>query len=255
MIERFGKVLVLVLTVLGLNFAGVVCAQAPTTPSQPATAVATPERTETSPSAVQGLNVRVESIPTVELKAPSSGWSVKDLASPFVSLVSVVIALIAVIYGQRNNQATLWQKANEAELKDIQMQLDEFYGPYLQMSEANDLMAQELRARQPDVTEYRLLVKVFDRKWLAQLSKADQTIVREVCENAQRLEAFIRDHAKMVAPQVLPYLSRASAHFRILYLAHKGELGSEFPPYLSRYVYRTPPQKRLNLCSYQSIWR
>ena len=231
--ERFGKLVAPVLAAVALSFASVVFAEAPTVPSRSATAAATPERGQTSPPPIQGLNVRVESVPTVELKSPSGG--LKELAAPIVSLLSVVIALIAVVYGkrsndraiaeaQRSNEATLWQKANETELKDIQGQLDEFYGPYQQLSEANDLMAQELRARQPDVEKYRMLVRVFDQVWLARLSAADRTIVREVCGNALKLETFIQDHAKMVDPQILPYLSRASAHFRILYLAHKGEL-------------------------------
>jgi hypothetical protein len=246
MIKQFGKVFSLVLGVAALVFVSVTLAQAGAVPSAAATASVTSKPTQTSPAAIPPMSVRVESVPTVELKGPSGGW-MKDLASSIVSLFSVVIALVAVIYGklsndktiaaaQRSTEVTLWQKANETELQDIQAQLDEFYGPYLQMSEANHLLAQELRARQPE-EHYRMLVKVFDRDWLRQLSAADRTIVREVCENAAKLEAFIRDHAKMVDPQILPYLSRASAHFRILHLAHKGELGSEFPPHLVHYVY------------------
>lgn len=230
--ERFGKLAAPALAAVALNFVAAVFAQAQVVSRSP-TVAASPEPAQTS-AAVQRLNLRVESIPAIELARHSaeSGW-----VAPIVSVLSMLVALAAIIIGQKNNQASLWQKANETESKDIQGQLDEFYGPYLLKSEANYLMAQELRARQPEPERFRLLVKVFDRTWLDQLPAADRGIVREVCENAQELEGFIRDHAKMVDAQILPYLSRARAHFRILYLAHKGELGSEFPPYLARYVY------------------
>ena len=94
---------------------------------------------------------------------------------------------------QRTNEASLWQKANETELKDIQAKLDGFYGPFMQMSEANRLLAQELRDRQPDRETYRLIAKVFDKEWLERLPPGDRTIVREVCQNAAGLEAFIRE--------------------------------------------------------------
>ena len=244
MIKQFGSTLSLALGIAAVVFISIAVAQAVDVPSVAVTAPTTSKPIETPPAAASPMNVKVESVP-VEVKGPPASW--KDWFSPLVSLFSVVIALVAVIYGKRSNdktitaaqrstEVTLWQKANETELKDIQGKLDEFYGPYLQMSEANHLLAQELRARQPD-EDYRMLVKVFDRDWLRQLSAADRTIVREVCENAAKLETFIRDHAKMVEPQILPYLSRASAHFRILNLAHKGELGSEFPPNLAHYVY------------------
>lgn len=192
MIKKFGNAFSLVLEIAVLVFVGVALARAADAPSVAGTMPTTSNPMHTPPAAVSAINVRVESIP-VELKAPVAGW--RDWASPLMSLLSVLIALAAVIYGKRSNdktiaaaqrstEVTLWQKANETELKDIQAQLDEFYGPYLQMSEANHLLAQELRARQPD-EDYRMLVKVFDRDWLRQLSPADRTIVREVCENAR----------------------------------------------------------------------
>jgi hypothetical protein len=97
----------------------------------------------------------------------------------------------------------------------------------MQMSEANRLLAQELRDRQPDRDTYRLIAKVFDKAWLESLSIGDRAVIREVCQNAAVLEAFIRDKAAMVDDKLLPYFSRASAHYRILHLAYKGELGTD----------------------------
>lgn len=152
----------------------------------------------------------------------------------------------SITAAQRNNEASLWQKANETELKDIQAKLDEFYGPFFQLSGMNKLLALEFRARQPDTGTFRLLRSVFDRQWLDSLSQGDKTVVREVCNNATALEDFLKDKVAMVDAKVLPYLFRASAHFRILRLAYGGELGID-PTNFLRYVYPWQLDKVLEL--------
>jgi hypothetical protein len=152
----------------------------------------------------------------------------------------------SITAAQRNNEAGLWQKANETELKDIQSKLDSFYGPFLQLSGMNSLLALEFRDRQPNKDTFRLLKSVFDKEWLASLSDGDKTIVREICNNASLLETFLKDKAAMVDAKVLPYIFRASAHFRILHLAYKGELGTD-PSSFLRYVYPQQLDKVLEL--------
>lgn len=120
---------------------------------------------------------------------------------------------------QKTSEAAIWQKANETELKDLLAKLDGFYGPFMQMSQTNYLMAADVRSRQPE--DYRLLIKVFDRHWLESLSPGDRKIVEEVCQNAAKLHAFIAEKAGIVEDKILPYLARASAHFRILHLEHR----------------------------------
>jgi hypothetical protein len=142
----------------------------------------------------------------------------------------------SIMAAQRNNEASLWQKANETELKDVQAKLDGFYGPFLQLSGMNSLLASDFRDRRPDKDTFRLLRAVFDKQWLASLSEGDKTIVREICINASLLESLLKDKAAMVDAKVLPYLFRASAHFRMLHLAYKGELGTD-PTNFVRYVY------------------
>jgi hypothetical protein len=100
----------------------------------------------------------------------------------------------------------------------------------------NSLLDGEFRDRQPDKDTFRLLTSVFDKQWLASLSDGDKIIVREICNNASLLETYLKDKSAMVDAKVLPYLFRASAHFRILYLAYKGELGTD-PKNFLRYVY------------------
>ena len=213
--------------------------------------------------------VRIESVSPLTVRSEyAPGLGFKDWAPAIGGLLGLLGALAAVWMGlrntrlsieaaqrnadaalmiaQRTNEATLWQKANEVEMKEIQLKLDSFYGPFLQLSEANSLLAQELRARQPDRDSYRLMVKVFDESWLAQLSPGDRTIVREICRNAEILEEFIRERAAMLDEQLLPYFSRASAHYRILNLAHKGELGTD-PTNFLVYVFPYQLTNAINL--------
>jgi hypothetical protein len=135
---------------------------------------------------------------------------------------------------QRINEASIWQKANESELKDLQNKLEGFYGPFMLMLKTNRLMAQDLRDRLGQ--EYRLLLRVFDRAWLEALSPGDRKIVEEVCTKADQLEKFIASHVGVVDDKIAPYLARASAHFRILHLAHAGHLGTDPTPF-TRYVF------------------
>jgi len=257
MVKQCGRIILVLLMAGAAAFVGVVLAQSPAASSASATQATTPQVVQgTASSAVPSLNLRIAGIPPVELKSPAGGL-VRDLGPTIISFLSVLTALIALFLGQRSNdktiaaaqrstETTLWQKANETELRDIEDQLGEFYLPFIQMSEANSLLAQELKSRQPDRDTYRLLIKVFDQRWLDRLSQGDRTIVREVCENAGKLEAFIRDHTKMVDGEVLPYLSRASAHFRILYLAHRRELGTDSTHFES-YVYPRQLDKVLKI--------
>jgi hypothetical protein len=137
---------------------------------------------------------------------------------------------------ERVTDKSLWQKANETEIRDIQAKLDGFYGPLVQLLQTDHLMAQELRNRQPDKQTHRLLVKLFNKEWLAALPVGDKRIVAEICNRAAELETFIREKSGMVDLQLIPYLARASAHFRVLHLAHKGELGAD-PTTFARYVF------------------
>jgi len=137
---------------------------------------------------------------------------------------------------QRASDAALWQRANEDELRDIQSKLDSFFFPYMQLAQANNQFAQDIRSRQPDPQTYRMLMKLFDKFWLVALPEGDKKLVQLVCANAEVLERFTADRAGILDTQLLPYLSRASAHFRILQLAHRGELGGD-PSRFERYVY------------------
>lgn len=163
------------------------------------------------------------------------------------AMISAAAAVIAVIVGFVINRNTLktaretaeaaaWQKANEAELKVIQDRLDRFFGPFRQMSGVNRLMSRDLRDRQSD-SRFILLEKLFDKAWLTSRSAGETALIAEIAANAKTLREFIAQHAGMVDEKITPYLSRVSAHYRILELAHEGKLGSDPAPFVIRYVF------------------
>lgn len=155
------------------------------------------------------------------------------LLSPLLSLIGVGLI---VYFTRRNSISEQWLKINQAEAEYLQNKLDKFYGPFILESEANHLMAQDLRSRQPVPEEYRLLDKLFDKKWRENLSPGDRALVEEICQTGERLAGVIKDNAGLVDAKILPYISRAIAHFRVLRLAYENKLGDNSGPFLC-YVY------------------
>jgi hypothetical protein len=160
--------------------------------------------------------------------------------SMFPALISLVGSLVGVglvvYFTRRNVIAEHWLKTNEAQANYIQEKLDKFYGPFIIISESNHLIAQDLRARQPNSAAYRLLDKLFDSKWKSTLSLGDSVFVAEICATGEKLDELVQKQAGLVATEILPYIARAMTHYRVLSWAHKDLLGSDSKPYL-RYVY------------------
>jgi hypothetical protein len=166
---------------------------------------------------------------------PAINWSTV-ISSLLAALVGASGALIVGRWGQRNIQQSLSQSVNAAELKDLQTKLDTFYGPYLQRSEINRLMAEEFKSHQTEPGSFRTLTLLLDPGWRSRLSKSDQTIVSEIVKNDIALNILIREHTGLVDSQVMNYLSRAGAHFRLMELAFEGKL-ENLPERFETYVY------------------
>jgi len=143
---------------------------------------------------------------------------------------------IIVFFTRKSTVSEQWLKINEAEANYLQNKLDKFYGPFTVASEANYLLAQDLRSRQPIPDGYRLLDKLFDAKWREDLPAGDRELVREICETGERLSTLIKKNIGLVDPKIIPYIARSVAHFRILKLAYDQKLGDNSSPFL-RYVY------------------
>jgi hypothetical protein len=180
------------------------------------------------------------------LSASEAGISLKDWAiilSPFISAIIGIAALIGTVKNTKrqiesantNAAAQRWKEANQKEIERLEAMLSTFHTPYLVRSEADKLMAEDLRDRMND-PNYRLLIKLFDPNWQKSLPSGDQALVDEICAAGQGLQKLIEEASGGVDPVLVEHLSRAITHFRILSLAHKQELGVDPKPF-QRYVY------------------
>jgi hypothetical protein len=200
------------------------------------------------PAQQQPTTIRIEPVGPLQLagdKAPAWWTYWVPVVGPVISgLLAFTGAWLGLQITQRNtlstvqatqktSDAAMWQKANETELRDIQGKLDKFYGPFSICLKTDYQLAQDIRSRQPE--GYRMLVKLFDTSWLPSLSVGDRKLVELVCEHASILERLITENAGSLDKELIEYFSRASAHFRILQLAYKHELGDDhkrFEPYV-----------------------
>jgi hypothetical protein len=182
------------------------------------------------------LTAAATAVETPTAATSVAGWELKD----YIGLISAITAIVALVVSYfvssrtlraslANTEASIWQKANETEVKAIR--------PFMQMSEVNRLLSRDLRDRQADSATFLLLEKLFDREWLKNIPLGEKALVGEIAANAETLREFISKDAKMVDLKIQPYLSRVSAHYRILELAYEGNLGEDGKPFVERYVF------------------
>lgn len=176
----------------------------------------------------------------------ASNLTGKDIALLFGQFLTALVAGAAVWASLHNTkrqiraanlsaEAERWRDANLKEVEQLEELVRTFHVPYLVRSEANHNMARDLRDRLND-SKYRMLVKLFDPNWLSGLSPGDRTIVDEVCRSGLELREFIEKQGGGVDVHIVEHLARASTHFRMLWLAHEGQLGEDPTPF-ERYVY------------------
>ncbi len=168
-----------------------------------------------------------------------TGWSSKDVAallSGIAGFLGAGVAALAIWSNGRTTRATTIQKANEAELAALDAKLDKFYGPYLQLSSTNRLIATELKSRQPEPEKMRILLILLDPEWRSKLSKGDAALVDEIVSIDEALLKLIQETSGLTSSSVQPYLWRAASHFRMMVLARKSKLDNDPQRYAS-YVY------------------
>lgn len=186
--------------------------------------------------------------------ASAAGFALKDA----IPLAPAIVALAALWFSDASNKRTLgaakenaeaaaWQKANETELKAIQDRLDGFYGPFRTMSEVNKLLNLDLRSRQAEPGKFILIEKLFDEAWRGALPEGEKAMLKEIALNSEKLRTFIEGKIGMVNEKVFPYVARAAAHYRMLELAYKRELGEDGAPFVERYVFPRRVEEVLKL--------
>jgi len=173
--------------------------------------------------------------PSQTEKAPPNPWWVQLLQPIVAALAGLGGALIGAWVGRSNTVASINQKANELEIKEIQTRLNEFYGRFQQIADENHLIAREFKAHHGDPA-MRTLLMLLDPVRREALSPSDEAIVKSLVDNGNVLRTLIREKSGLVDAAILPYLSRAALHFSMLELAKEGKLDNE-PLRFERFVY------------------
>lgn len=173
---------------------------------------------------------------------------ITGIGALLTSLIALIATLLAVRKSNAQNAANTTsaieaaatnaqnavnQKANELEIAAIEQRLSSFFGPFMQLSAENKRLADLLRARQP-THDFRTLRALLDSEWKP--STTDKQLLDKIVENGLKLRRLIRENAGPVSAVLMPYLSRASAHFTILELAHARSL-TEKTEEFAAYVY------------------
>ncbi|WP_370675238.1 hypothetical protein [Pleomorphomonas sp. PLEO] len=227
-----------------LTFSGDVLAQTAQTPDN--TLAVTQQRPDTSKdnrpqidTATTGQQPQIVPIEQTNASqkenAPPKPWW-EPLLQPIVAaLAGLSGALIGAWVGRSNTVASINQKANELEIKEIQTRLNEFYGRFQQVADENHLIAREFKAHHGDPA-MRTLLRLLDPVWRETLSPSDEAIVKSLVDNGNVLRTLIREKSGLVDAAILPYLSRAALHFSMLELAKEGKLDNE-PLRFERFVY------------------
>lgn len=187
-----------------------------------------------APMTAQGSGNGVVAVGSV----PADGRSMPNpLLTPALSALAALLgAGVGYWSTQRSARAGIIQKTNELEIESIDRRLSEFVGPFMQLSEENKTLAAELKRGQT-VSDFRTLTALLTPGWRAGLSSGDASLLSVVVDNGVVLRRLLMENgAAAVSPQLIPYFSKASTHFRFLELAYKGSL-DEDPARFGDYVY------------------
>lgn len=166
----------------------------------------------------------------------------KPAPSPLLTaLLSAIAALLGAAIGSwaslRNARATIIQKTNELEIESIDRKLNDFIGPFIHLSDENRILAEELKRKQAGGKAFRTLTGLLTPGWRDGLSNGDRELLKTVVANGTELRRLMAEKgAGAVSPELIPYFSKASAHFRFLDLAFKDALDPD-PSRYTAYVY------------------
>ncbi|WP_165225795.1 hypothetical protein [Aquisphaera insulae] len=166
----------------------------------------------------------------------SSAWTTKDVAS----LLSALAALAALFMSNRavsiSRSMTLTQlrqNVRNERAKALQTKLDTFYGPLVQLRNTSNLLYNVFRSRQRDPASFRTLTALLSG---VQFEGNDKVLLDEIIKIGEETENLILKSSGLVDEDIQPLLGKATTHYRILRLAHKGLLKGE-PEKYQEHVY------------------
>ena len=139
------------------------------------------------------------------------------------SIVSAFAAIFALWVSYQNNIKNLNAKKQEEEKKEIQKRLDEFYGPFYQLRKKSHLIYEKFRENYNSDSDFSTLTYLLDGK---KFSKNEEELLNEIIKIGEECEKLIHSKAGLIDDTNLRtnIIPRASTHFLILRLAHKGSL-------------------------------
>lgn len=227
------------LTVIALP-GGEVHAQTNTAGSQP---TQPPIVGRATPATATGVAPETSQTPAPPCNCISSKddghWTGKDWATLLTGLgglLGVCVAALAIWSNGRSSRATTIQKANEKELDSLRSKLDDFYGPYLQLSKTNQLIANDFKSRHSSPEHMRILLLLLDPAWKQNFKSGDQAFIEEILAIDGKLLDLIQDKSGLTSSVIQEYLWRAASHFRIIKLAFDGRLEND-PQRFIHHVY------------------
>lgn len=151
---------------------------------------------------------------------------------------TLIVAILSYIY----NQKTLRHLRHEDEKKEIQRQLNEFYGPYQQRLETSRQLYEKLEIGKPD--NFRTLTFFLEGN---KFTGNDQYLYEEIGKLTTELEELRMEHGGLVdEPDLQQLLAKAGAHYRIISLAHDGKLQGDVERF-EDYVYPRELNDRLKI--------
>jgi len=126
---------------------------------------------------------------------------------------------------RREEQREYKYKQLEAEGKLIRQYLDDFYRPYLRLSDTNKKLHDILKAKQSNPKSFRTLIKLLEKY---EFSLNDKALVDEIISIGGQLTGLIVEKSGVVDNKSMHNeLVEASRHFRILRMANEGKICKE----------------------------
>lgn len=163
---------------------------------------------------------------------------IRDVGPTLASILSLAVAIVALIISSRHNRKSLEEKSREEERKSIREKLDQFYGPLLQLRGVSKNLYEIFNARRqgPDDAQYRNAQGKFRTLHALingyEFDGIDAVILAQINDIGLQSEKLISDKVGLVDDSGLQdLLWKLATHYRIFDLARAKKLtggGEEF---------------------------
>jgi hypothetical protein len=135
----------------------------------------------------------------------------------------VIVGLAGLFFGYLYNRQTLNQKQHEEERKEIYKKLNSFYGPFGHLLRTSSELYEVFTRDKGD--EFRTLTFLLNGQ---KLQGNDDVLIRQIIDITGEMDKLIITNSGLIdGEEMRDVLARASAHFRILRLAHSGDITGE----------------------------